>query len=52
MREHLSPQDNLWLEILLTSNPFKNTPDTQAREQLVQRGFPQQIIDNFLILRK
>jgi hypothetical protein len=52
MREQLSPQDNLWLEILLTSKTFKNITDTQAKEQLVQGGFPQQIINNFLILRK
>jgi hypothetical protein len=52
MREHLSPQDNLWLEILLRSKTFENTPDLQAQEQLVQRGFPQRIINNFLISRK
>lgn len=52
MREHLSPQDNLWLEILLRSSEFKKIPNSQAQEQLVQRGFPQQIINNFLELRK
>ena len=52
MREHLSPQDNLWLEILLTSKTYKDSTNQQAQEQLVQDGFPQRIINNFLILRK
>lgn len=52
MREQLSPQENLWLEILLTSISYKDCTDEQVQEQLVQGGFPQIIIDNFLNLRK
>lgn len=52
MREQLSPQDNLWLQILLAEKSLKDTPDLQVQKQLVRQGFPQRIINNFLILRK
>ncbi len=52
MKEHLSPQDNLWIEVLLSSKTFNEVPDQQAQRMLVERGFPQRIINNFLINRK
>jgi hypothetical protein len=44
----VSPEENLWLEILRRSDELKKLPLDEARQTLLEANFPKHIIDAYV----
>jgi hypothetical protein len=47
----LSPEDSLWLAILERNQDLARMRPEQARETLIERGFPKGVISAYLSIR-